>query len=92
MSFITLIFVVVCEVWWEAFGTATSYSINLAAVAVVAVGCTGKLTFKFSTIFDYTLYILVQQSSFYGYTSMLPPRYTQAVMVGESNQNKIYQF
>ncbi|CAG0901320.1 unnamed protein product [Darwinula stevensoni] len=26
----------------------------------------------------------VQQSSFYGYTSMLPPRYTQAVMTGES--------
>ena len=43
MSFVTLIFVVVCEVWWEAFGTATSYGVNLAAVAVVAVGCTGKL-------------------------------------------------
>ena len=28
--------------------------------------------------------ISVQQSSFYGYTSMLPPRYTQAVMTGES--------
>ncbi|XP_003690213.1 equilibrative nucleoside transporter 4 [Apis florea] len=26
----------------------------------------------------------VQQSSFYGYTSMLPSRYTQAVMIGES--------
>ncbi|GAB6021425.1 Epsin-3, clathrin recruitment and traffic between the Golgi and endosome [Chamberlinius hualienensis] len=26
----------------------------------------------------------VQQSSFYGYTSMLPPRYTAAVMTGES--------
>ncbi|XP_023327092.1 equilibrative nucleoside transporter 4 [Eurytemora carolleeae] len=26
----------------------------------------------------------VQQSSFYGYTSMLPTRYTQAVMLGES--------
>ncbi|XP_068892461.1 equilibrative nucleoside transporter 4 isoform X3 [Tenebrio molitor] len=26
----------------------------------------------------------IQQSSFYGYTSMLPARYTQAVMVGES--------
>ncbi|GFS77297.1 equilibrative nucleoside transporter 4 [Nephila pilipes] len=26
----------------------------------------------------------VQQSSFYGYTSMLPSRYTQAVMTGES--------
>ncbi|CAH0546407.1 unnamed protein product [Brassicogethes aeneus] len=66
MSFITLIFVVICEVWWEAFGTATSYSVNLFAVAVVSIGCT------------------VQQSSFYGYTSMLPPKYTQAVMVGES--------
>ncbi|XP_066250775.1 equilibrative nucleoside transporter 4 isoform X1 [Euwallacea similis] len=66
MSFITLIFVVVCEIWWEAWGTATSYTVNLAAVAVVSVGCT------------------VQQSSFYGYTSMLPPKYTQAVMVGES--------
>lgn len=42
MSFITLIFVVVCEVWWEAFGSATSYTVNLAAVAIVAVGCTGN--------------------------------------------------
>lgn len=66
MSFITLIFVIICEIWWEAFGTATSYDVNLTAVAVVAIGCT------------------VQQSSFYGYTSMLPTRYTQAVMVGES--------
>lgn len=40
MSFVTLIFVVLCEVWWQAFG-ASSYTINLAAVAVVAVGCTG---------------------------------------------------
>ncbi|XP_033609927.1 equilibrative nucleoside transporter 4 isoform X2 [Cryptotermes secundus] len=48
------------------FETSTSYTINLIAVAVVALGCT------------------VQQSSFYGYTSMLPSRYTQAVMAGES--------
>lgn len=41
MSFVTLIFVVLCEVWWEAFG-ASSYTVNLAAVAVVAVGCTGS--------------------------------------------------
>ena len=26
----------------------------------------------------------VQQSSFYGYTGMLPKRYTQGVMTGES--------
>lgn len=43
MSFITLTFVATCELWWEAFGTATSYTVNLAAVAVVAVGCTGKI-------------------------------------------------
>ncbi|XP_049810567.1 equilibrative nucleoside transporter 4 [Schistocerca nitens] len=66
VSFITLFFVAVCEIWWEAFGASTSYTINLVAVAVVALGCT------------------VQQSSFYGYTSMLPSRYTQAVMAGES--------
>ncbi|KAB0795972.1 hypothetical protein PPYR_10033 [Photinus pyralis] len=66
ISFVTLIFVITCELWWEVFGELTSYTVNLGAVAVVAVGCT------------------VQQSSFYGYTSMLPSRYTQAVMVGES--------
>ncbi|XP_068246521.1 equilibrative nucleoside transporter 4 [Palaemon carinicauda] len=31
----------------------------------------------------------VQQSSFYGYTSMLPKRYTQAVMTGESTAGLI---
>ena len=55
-----------CEVWWQVFSASTSYTINLVAVAVVALGCT------------------VQQSSFYGYTSMLPSRYTQGVMAGES--------
>ncbi|CAH1398750.1 unnamed protein product [Nezara viridula] len=66
LSFITLCFVAICEVWWGIFSTNTSYTVNLVAVAVVALGCT------------------VQQSSFYGYTSMLPSRYTQAVMAGES--------
>ncbi|EZA60522.1 hypothetical protein DMN91_009960 [Ooceraea biroi] len=66
VSFVTLNFVVICEIWWELFGVATSYTINLIAVAIVSLGCT------------------VQQSSFYGYTSMLPSRYTQAVMTGES--------
>lgn len=42
MSFVTLVFVVVCEIWWEAWGAVTSYTINLAAVAVVAVGCTSR--------------------------------------------------
>ncbi|KZC13475.1 PREDICTED: equilibrative nucleoside transporter 4 [Dufourea novaeangliae] len=66
VSFVTLKFIVVCEIWWEFFSVATSYTINLVAVAIVSLGCT------------------VQQSSFYGYTSMLPTRYTQAVMTGES--------
>lgn len=66
VSFVTLNFVVICEIWWHLFGVAASYNINLVAVAIVSLGCT------------------VQQSSFYGYTSMLPSRYTQAVMTGES--------
>ncbi|CAM1318640.1 SLC29A4 (predicted) [Pycnogonum litorale] len=66
LSFFTLLFVVVFEIWFEAFDKSISYNINLIAVAVVASGCT------------------IQQSSFYGYTSMLPARYTQAVMTGES--------
>ncbi|XP_065204229.1 equilibrative nucleoside transporter 4 isoform X2 [Planococcus citri] len=66
ISFVTLVFVALCEVWWEVFGSNISYFINLIAVATVALGCT------------------IQQSSFYGYTSMLPSRYTQAVMAGES--------
>lgn len=91
MSFITLIFVVVCEVWWEAWGSSTSYTVNLAAVAVVSVGCTGKnlLLFQFYKKKN-MFHISVQQSSFYGYTSMLPPRYTQAVMVGESRFTFFY--
>lgn len=43
---------------------------------------------KFQTVLSYSiwcqLFVSVQQSSFYGYTSMLPSRYTQAVMAGES--------
>ncbi|XP_065340802.1 equilibrative nucleoside transporter 4 [Cloeon dipterum] len=66
VSFITLLFVATCEIWWNIFGPELAYKANLIAVAVVALGCT------------------VQQSSFYGYTSMLPSRYTQAVMTGES--------
>ncbi|CAN8003048.1 unnamed protein product [Ixodes hexagonus] len=66
LSFGTLLFVAVFEIYWDAFDHDAGYRANLIAVAVVALGCT------------------VQQSSFYGYTSMLPSRYTQAVMTGES--------
>lgn len=48
------------------FTAKTAYSVNLAAVSLVAMGCT------------------IQQSSFYGFASMLPKQYTQAVMAGES--------
>lgn len=67
ISFTTLIFVAICEVAWHLFTSQTvSYSVNLAAVSLVAMGCT------------------IQQSSFYGFASMLPKQYTQAVMAGES--------
>uniref|UniRef100_W5K9W6 Solute carrier family 29 member 4 n=1 Tax=Astyanax mexicanus TaxID=7994 RepID=W5K9W6_ASTMX len=66
-----LVFVSVCDVWLELFNSQQSYAITLAAVAIVAFGCT------------------VQQSSFYGYTGMLPKRYTQGVMTGESTAGVI---
>lgn len=42
VSFLTLNFVVLCEVSWEVFGVAASYNINLIAVAIVSLGCTGE--------------------------------------------------
>ncbi|KAI0234365.1 Equilibrative nucleoside transporter 4 [Lamellibrachia satsuma] len=66
LPFVMLTLVTVCDVWKGMFDAEMSYRFTLAAIAVVALGCT------------------VQQSSFYGFTSMLPSRYTQAVMTGES--------
>ncbi|KAL6481264.1 hypothetical protein MHYP_G00093440 [Metynnis hypsauchen] len=66
-----LVFVSVFDVWLELFNSRQSYAVTLAAVAIVAFGCT------------------VQQSSFYGYTGMLPKRYTQGVMTGESTAGVI---
>lgn len=41
VSFTTLIFVAVCEVAFHMFAANTAYSVNLAAVSLVAIGCTG---------------------------------------------------
>lgn len=45
ISFFTLLFVAILEVWWDVFGVDTAYTMTLVAVAVVALGCTGKLIF-----------------------------------------------
>ncbi|KAJ2944346.1 hypothetical protein O0L34_g18348 [Tuta absoluta] len=66
VSLTTMLFVAVFNIGWDGFSLRVSYTINLVAIAVVAVGCT------------------VQQASYYGFTGSLPPRYTQAVMAGES--------
>lgn len=66
------------------FFNSLAYSVNLAAISFVAIGCTGKTP---AVIFYDILnneFFLVQQSSFYGFTSMLPKKYTQSVMAGES--------
>lgn len=92
LAFFTLLFVAVLEIWCEAFPSDISYNVNLIAVAVVACGCTGLfilhpwllLNISLALFLNRRLYSTVQQSSFYGYTSMLPARYTQAVMTGES--------
>jgi len=91
VSFITLLFVATCEIWWNIFGPELAYKANLIAVAVVALGCTGiqKACHTYICLVNFMTpdriaIFTVQQSSFYGYTSMLPSRYTQAVMTGES--------
>lgn len=42
VSLITLMFVAFCEMAWHLFTTQTTYSVNLAAISLTAVGCTGK--------------------------------------------------
>ncbi|XP_071095832.1 equilibrative nucleoside transporter 4-like [Haliotis cracherodii] len=66
LSFVMLLIIALCDVWFQVFTQDMAYTVTLGAVAIVAIGST------------------VQQSSFYGFTSMLPRRYTQAVMTGES--------
>ncbi|CAB0029142.1 unnamed protein product [Trichogramma brassicae] len=45
VSFVTLNFVATCEILWDLFSLSTSYTINLIAVAVVSLGCTGLAGF-----------------------------------------------
>lgn len=46
VSFATLIFVALCEVAYHVFDTSNEYSVNLVAVGLVAIGCTGKQYYK----------------------------------------------
>ncbi|RWS25941.1 equilibrative nucleoside transporter 4-like protein [Leptotrombidium deliense] len=74
--------------WRINFGYLLSI-MTLLVIAIFEVGCE-----SFPSEISYKLNLLavavvafgctIQQSSFYGYTSMLPSRYTQAVMTGES--------
>lgn len=50
-----LVFVSVCDVWLELFDTQQSYAVTLAAIAIVAFGCTG--TFIQAIVF-YLAYIV----------------------------------
>lgn len=42
ISLTTLVFVALCEVAWHMFTAQTAYSVNLVAVSLTAVGCTGN--------------------------------------------------
>lgn len=50
ISLTTLVFVALCEVAWHMFTTQTAYSVNLVAVSLTAIGCTGKYDTKFKKI------------------------------------------
>lgn len=55
VSFATLVFVAVCEVAWHMFAANTAYSVNLAAVSLVAIGCTGNEIFIYNLNYSYNL-------------------------------------
>lgn len=86
LTLIVLMFITIFCVGLEMFPQKWSYSIFLLSVAILAVGCTRKMNPLSQTRISlfFSLCLLVQQTSFYGLTSMLPFRYTQAVMTGES--------
>jgi solute carrier family 29 (equilibrative nucleoside transporter) protein 4 len=43
ISFVTLMFIAIFDVWLELFSKDASYKINLVSIAIVALGCTGKI-------------------------------------------------
>ncbi|VVD04308.1 unnamed protein product [Leptidea sinapis] len=69
LSLSTMIVISVCNIGWEEFPKTVAYNLNLAAIGLVAIGCT------------------IQQSSYYGLTGCLPPRYTQAIDGQVENTN-----
>ena len=86
LTLVVLMFITIFCVGLEIFPQKWSYSIFLLSVAILAVGCTRKMNQLSQARLGlfFSLRLLVQQTSFYGLTSMLPFRYTQAVMTGES--------
>ena len=98
LSFLILMSILIFIIRLDVFPADQTYAIILVCVALISVGATGELeltlfyTRKISLEFLKTFYHImstllftsVQQSSFYGLTGMLPARYTQAVMTGES--------
>lgn len=40
VALVTLSFIALCEVAWHVFSTQIAYNVNLAAVSLVALGCT----------------------------------------------------
>ena len=42
LSFVTLLTIALCDIWFEMFVKETSYWLTLLAVAIVALGCTGE--------------------------------------------------
>ncbi|CAF91152.1 unnamed protein product, partial [Tetraodon nigroviridis] len=98
-----LVFVSVFDVWLAKFTTRQAYVVNLVSVGVVASGaqvvtiatcCVRRLLRSgdsggVAARYRLRSEVRVQQSSFYGYMGMLPKRYTQGVMTGESTAGVI---
>lgn len=76
ISLTTLVFVALCEVAWHMFTAQTAYSVNLVAVSLTAVGCTGNLQIScvsFDLICNVRLFIPIHTHQFNNRVSMDSP-------------------
>lgn len=69
ISFSTLIFVAICEVAWHLFETTTAYTVNLTAISLVAMGCTGECNL---CDINFNFYYNVVYEFFFCFISLFP--------------------
>ena len=80
--FVSLLSIPLMDIWIHncTLDLKIAYGITVLIVVLISIALGGKLT----ALYIFILFIVVQQSSIFGLSGMLPPHYTQASSVGVS--------